>query len=104
MAVYYQSHTTGFNDNAIGAVAGKRIRVRRLIVSSAVNTSFTLKQDVGGPDQADVSPAFQVRNGSAGVNYRFPREAPEAAPGKALGYMTDGIGNYGVWIEYDLVD
>jgi len=104
MAVYFQSHTDGFSGNVVAAVAGKRIRVRRLIVSTSVNTGFTLRQDVGGPDQADVAPTLQGRTGGTAIDLRFDREAPQTAPGKALGYFTDGIGAYGVWIEYELVD
>jgi len=104
MAVYFQSHTTGFNANVISAVPGKRIRVRRLIFSTAVNTSFTLRQDVGGGNQADIAATLQGRTGAGAMDLRFEQEMPQTAPGEALGYFTDGFGNYGVWIEYDLAD
>lgn len=102
MAVYFKSHNTSFNSTAIAAVAGKRIRVRRLIVTSAINTRITLQQDLGGPNQADIAPVLESRQGGSPIDLSFPDECPQTAVGESLGYVASAIGDYGIWIEYDL--
>lgn len=101
--VHYQTHTSGFAANVVAATAGKRIRVQRVILSTAINTQFTLKQDIGGASDAAIGPTFEGRAGAGPMDLRFRKEQPQTAPGVALGYESTGIGNYGVWIEYDLV-
>lgn len=101
--VYFQTHTSGFSSNVISATAGRRIRVRRLILTTAVNTQFTIRQDVGGASDAAIAMTIEGRAGAGAIDLHFKSEMPQTAAGLALGYDATGIGNYGVWIEYDLV-
>lgn len=105
MAVYFATHQAGIAQVAVLGTAGKRIRVRRLIVSTDTNSTFVLQQDVGGAAQADVSPRFQARAGGTALNFSFPNEKPETAPGHSLGYLIDAVSaTSAVWIEYDIVE
>ncbi len=104
MAVYFGTFSTVTNTNIIAAVAGKRVCVNRLIFSTSVNAGFTLYQDVGGASEAAISCAFQGRSAGTALNLEFADEKPQTGAGLALGIQCDGVGNWGLWIEYELVD
>jgi len=104
MAVYFQTHSAMFSGGVVAAVAGKRIRVRRIIVTSSVNQTLTLKQDPGGASEAPLLCTLYARSGGAALDLAFDASPPQTAPGLALGYTTDAAGDYGVWLEYDLAD
>lgn len=104
MAVYFASHVAGVSAPAVAAVPGKRIRLKRLIVSTDTNTGFTLAQDIGGASAADISPKFQIRASGGGIDYVFIDEKPQTGPGLSLGYTIDAVSaSTGVWIEYEAV-
>lgn len=104
MAVYFGNFTSLTNMNVVAGVVGKRIRVNRLIFTTSVNGTCTLVQDVGGAGEAALTCAFQGRSGGAALDFAFARERPQTAAGLALGVSGDGFGNWGLWIEYELVD
>ena len=65
MAVYFQTHAGLFSGEAVAAVADKRIRVRRFILTSSINQSVTLKQDVGGASDAAICCTLYARSGGS---------------------------------------
>lgn len=104
MAVYFQTHAGLFSGEAVAAVADKRIRVRRFILTSSINQSVTLKQDVGGASDAAICCTLYARSGGSAIDLRFDESQPQTGAGLSLGYTADAAGDYAVWIEYDVVD
>ena len=104
MAVYFASNLTSTTATISPPVAGKRIRIRRLIVSTSVNGGIEFKQDIGGSSEAIVLPQLEARSTGPALNLAFARELPQTAPGLALGYESAIAGQHGVWVEYDVVD
>ena len=104
MAVYSASLTGPLT--VVGAVsaAGKRVRIRRLIVTTSANGAVTLKQDIGGAGESELFPIIQARSQGPALDLLFDREMPQTASGLALGVETNIEGDHGIWIEYDLVD
>ncbi|RMF71779.1 MAG: hypothetical protein D6744_17495 [Planctomycetota bacterium] len=104
MAVYSATLSGVISVASAVASPGKRVRIRRLIVTTAVNGSLTLKQDIGGADETAVFPTIQARAQGPALDLYFDREMPQTAPGLALGFESGVAGDHGIWIEYDLVD
>lgn len=104
MAAYFVSNLTSTTATVSPAVAGKRIRIRRLIISTSINGSIEFKQDVGGPSEAIVLPQLEARATGPALDLAFERELPQTAPGLALGYESAIAGEHGIWVEYDVVD
>lgn len=104
MAAFFWSHLSAEVRTIASGVSGKRLRIRRLIVSSAASGAFTFLEDPGGPNQAAILPILQLRAGDSGLDLRFDEEIPQTAPGESLGYETFITAAHGVWVEYDIVD
>jgi len=104
MAVYFGSHTMEGSATVSGGVAGRRLRVRRVIITTSLNGEVQIKQDPGGPSEALILPPLQARAGGSVLDLCFDRELPQTGPGMSLGYSTTVPGRHGVWIEYDEAD
>lgn len=99
MAVYWSNETAPqVSKQAVAAAPGKRIRVRRLHVTTDANGSVELRSDA-----TPITPAYQARLGGTALDKNYPREVPQTQPGEALNFATGITGNYTIWIEYEIV-
>jgi len=99
MASAYLDSTTG---ELVPAVAGKIIRVRRLIISSDDSGWFQLKDG----DDGDVTHKFYIRvNGANTIDLHYERDAPQTPRGLSLRLGSNLLmSSYCVYVEYELVD
>lgn len=104
MAVYFATHAAETSATIAAAVSGRRIRIRRVIVSTAANGGVEFKQDVGGGSEARILPELQARSTGPALDFSFDKELPQAAPGLSIGYESAIAGDHGIWVEYDVVD
>jgi len=104
MAVYFATHLGAGTSTIASAVSGRRIRIRRLIVSTATSGGIEFKQDIGGGSEARILPELQARSTGRALDFTFDGEIPQAAPGLSIGYESAIAGDHGIWVEYDVVD
>lgn len=104
MAVFFKTYASASAETVAPAVAGKIIRLRRVIFTTATNGKLALRQDPGGGSEAPITPDWQGRGGGSPVDIVFASEFPAAGRGLSLGLTTDIADAHGVWIEYEYVD
>lgn len=100
--VFFVSLASAESNLVQGAVDGKRIRVRRVIITTDTNGSVMLMADPSGAN-TPVMPRLEARAAGSPVDLYFEREFPITGSGEALGFSTDVGGRHGLWIEYELV-
>ena len=81
---------------AVAAVAGKIIRIRKLMVS--VNAEITFKSGTTTILPVVVTPSVRT------FMYTFGADTPQTAVGEALNAANAAASDAGVWIAYDVVD
>ncbi len=102
MAVYFANTPT--NGDLVAGAAGRIIRVRRVIFTCDQNGYFELRHSYGTGGEMPIVPRLYVRSaGQSPLDLRFDREAPQTPPGAPLGFFTELVSNFSIWIEYELV-
>lgn len=104
MATYFATHNNANSSTVAAATPGKRIRIRRLIVSATLDGTIEFKQDIGGDFEQRLLPELAASAAGPALDLRFERELPQTESGLALGYESAIAGKHGIWIEYDLAD
>ena len=104
MAVFFDTYASAASAAVAPAVAGKIVRIHRVVFTTATNGKLVLLQDPGGGSEAKITPDLQGRGGGSPVDLPFSREFPAAARGLSVGLTTDIADAHGVWIEYEYVD
>ena len=102
MAVYFAEHSGPAAATAVLPSPGRRVRIRRLLLSTGTSGAVRLKQDPGPDEQAVLPPLF-VRAGGPALDARFGREFPQTDVGQTLCYASDIDGPHSIWLEYELV-
>lgn len=102
MAVYFADNPP--NGDIVPAVAQRVIRVRRIIFTTDQNGSFELRHSFGTGEEARILPKIYVRAaGMSPLDLRFREEAPQTPAGTPLGFYTDLVGSFSLWVEYEIV-
>ena len=102
MAVFFAEHAGPAASTAVLATPGRRVRIRRLLISTGTSGAVRIKGNPGPSEQALLPPLF-VRAGGPALDADFVREFPQTEPDQSLGYTSDIDGPHSIWLEYDLV-
>ena len=96
MATALVTLPTGTNTTLAPAVAGKIIRVKRILCSEGFDAALK-------SGSTPISPSLKCGPNSY-VDVRWDGEAMQCARGEALVAYSDALSVTDAWIEYELVD
>ncbi len=102
MAIYFADHAAPSAGTVVMPTGDTRVRVRRLLVTTAANGVVRLKQNPG-PQEVLLTPSLQARAAGPPMDLSFTREYPQTEVEASLGYVTEIDGPHSIWIEYELV-
>lgn len=101
MAVYFADNPA--IGEIVAGVAGRIIRVRRVIFTSDQNGWFELRHSPGTGQEAPIAPRLYMRAaGMSPMDLSFPREVPQTPAGAGLGFHTEMASGFSLWVEYEL--
>ena len=102
MSTYFANHIGPTAVTAILPDAHRRVRIRRLLLTTSASGAVRFKRNPG-PSEVFILPDLHLRAGGPALDVSFDEEFPQTQRNDALGYTTDIAGAHSVWMEYELV-